>query len=135
MWPLGFQIKCVSGYWELTPRNGDGIRGANRIPRREGGRCSAWISLVPWEWEHRMRRGHRGRSTTDLGLGLRTGLGRTKRWEMEYELGEMERRKMGNGVGGSGRGRSPVGLTASLVRVSCEFLGNACWSLEARIKQ
>lgn len=87
MWPLGFQIKCVSGYWELTPRNGDGIRGADRIPRREESRFSARISLVPWEWEQRMRRGHRGRSATDLGLGLRTGLGRTERWEMENELG------------------------------------------------
>lgn len=47
-----------------------------------------------------MRRGHRGRSTTDLGLGLRTELGRTERWEMENELGGMERRKMDSeGVG------------------------------------
>lgn len=31
----GFQLKSVSGYWELTSRNGDGLEGGEGVHRRE----------------------------------------------------------------------------------------------------
>ena len=46
----GIQVKCVSGYWELTLRNGDGLRVLRGS--QEGGKQSVlWGSayLVPLE--------------------------------------------------------------------------------------
>lgn len=55
----GFQVICVSGYWELTCRNGVDVAPPDGVHRRQERR----ICLVPWGWEQRMRRGH-SRSAT-----------------------------------------------------------------------
>lgn len=47
MGPLGFQIKCVPGYWELTCRNGDELEGVRGPTSERKAGCSTKICVVP----------------------------------------------------------------------------------------
>jgi hypothetical protein len=65
----GFQVKCVSMYWEMPLRNGGlGGVGNDMVHRREESRVFYQDLLIPLEWEQSVRRGHSRKSATKLGV-------------------------------------------------------------------
>lgn len=68
-----FQIECVSGYWVLTLRNGEGLERGNVWDSQEEQEQHVPLQsahFIPCEWGQRVRRGYNGKSATELGMRL-----------------------------------------------------------------
>lgn len=56
-----------SGYCKLTSKNG---RLRERVVRMYTRGKKGRIRLIPWEWEHRVKKGHLRSSVTELGIRM-----------------------------------------------------------------
>lgn len=95
---VGFQVKCVSGYWDQRFMNEDGLEGVRGMT---GGKKAVCSSRVLWEWEQKVKTGH-SRFAKELGMRLVAWTSRN--------------------------GRFAVSPPASLSNLAREFPGSTCWS-------
>lgn len=105
----GFQVKCVSGFWELTLKKGDVLEVLNGFTGERRAECSTRIcffSLPGMEVESAERLPQKV---------CYRAWGETGRLDLEEQR---ERRK------------SIVNLPFSLAGVACGFSGSTCWIWE-----
>lgn len=106
----GFQVKCLSGYWDQTHRHGYRLEQWWCFPREGKGGYS-----------NRILTQYTGNGDRDWGEDIAEGLLKTRGWNWGFDL-EEEKEKW----------RYAVSLLASLDGVASDFPGSASWTWELR---